>query len=347
MQNLVKADRSQKALDSHLPTGKKQITAVQVMRPGDITELQAIELELADPAPDEVQVRNHACGVNYIDIYQRTGLYPMPMPAILGGEAAGVIERCGVNVTDYAVGDEVAYCTAGVGCYVSHRNIPATKAIPLPAEFSTKVAAGVMLKGLTAEYLARRSWPVLAGMDVLVTAAAGGVGMLLCQWLARLGATVIGVVGSKAKCERALSYGCTEVLVGYENLGDRVGKLRPQGVAVAYDSVGAATWPAILDALTPRGCLVSYGNASGPVPPFAPLELASRGSLYVTRPTLAHYTTTRTELLAAAAALFNEIKRGLVLPQVLSYPLTEAAAAHKTLASRELEGVLVLQPAVT
>ena len=323
---------------------ERRAVAVQAVSAGGTEVLEQADLSLESPAAGQVQVANHSCGVNFIDIYQRSGLYPLPMPATMGNEAAGVVESIGEGVEGFSVGDEVAYCTAGTGCYVSHRNIPADRAIPVREGLGVELAGGCMLRGLTAEYLARRCWPVVAGVDALVTAAAGGVGKILCQWLGRLGARVVGVVGSKEKTAPASENGCDEVLVGYGNIGERLRDIRPDGVGVAYDSVGAATWPGVLDALAPRGCLVSYGNASGPVPQFALLELASRGSLYVTRPTLAHYAATRSELLSAARAFFDEVGRGLALPKVVSMPLADAAKAHAMLEGRKQGGVIVLDP---
>lgn len=309
--------------------------------------LECKEVALAPPAKGEVTVANHSCGVNFIDIYQRTGLYSLPLPMTMGNEAAGVVEAVAEGVKGIAVGDKVAYCTAGPGCCVSHRNVPADCAIPLPEGLGTQAAGGLMLRGLTAEYLARRTWPVAAGIDVLVTAAAGGVGVLLCQWLKKLGAKVHGVVGSQEKAAVAKKHGCADVLVGYEDIGSKARQLCLGGVGVAYDSVGADTWPSVLAALAPRGCLVSYGNASGPVPLFEMLELASHGSLFVTRPTLAHYAATRKELLASARAFFDEIERGMVLPEVHAMPFAKAAQAHQMLEGRKVSGVLVLDPRIS
>lgn len=317
--------------------------AVRMHAPGgpDVMRLDTVALPV--PGRGEVQVRNEACGVNFIDIYQRRGLYPLELPATLGNEAAGVIVQVGEGSTGWVAGQRVAYCTAGPGCYAGYRNVPSSKLVVLPDAITTTQAAGCMLKGLTAEYLARRVWPVLAGMPVLVLAAAGGVGMILCQWLQRLGAQVIGVVGSAAKRQQAEACGCTTVLVGYADLSPRVRAEVAAGVAVVFDSVGADTWQSSLDSLMPRGCLVSYGNASGPVPPFAPQELAERGSLYVTRPRLAHYAATVEQLQAMAVALFDEVVRGLRLPEVTAMPLAEAPQAHRLLETRQVRGVLVLE----
>ena len=306
--------------------------------------LELVSGTITSPGKGEIQVENHYCGVNFVDIYQRSGLYGLDMPATMGNEASGVISDIGQGVEGVSVGDRVAYCTAGTGCMVSMRNIPAAKAIALPDSMDLALAGGCMLRGLTAEYLARRTWPVTAGTAALVTAAAGGVGRILCQWLSRLGAQVIGVVGSDSKAKAAKGHGCDEVLIGYGDVGSRARALAEGGVDIAYDSVGAATWPSILDAIAPRGCLVSYGNASGPVPDFAPLELSSKGSLFLTRPTLSHYAASQKELSSSAGAFFDEINRGLILPQTTVLPLAEAKRAHEILASRKEESLLVLDP---
>lgn len=317
--------------------------AIRMHATGDVDVMCLGTVDLPTPRRGEVQVRNEACGVNFIDIYQRRGMYPLELPTTLGNEAAGVVVQMGEGVTELVTGQRVAYCTAGHGCYASYRNVPESKIIVLPDSITTTQAAGCMLKGLTAEYLARRIWPILADMPVLVLAAAGGVGTILCQWLQRLGARVIGVVGSVDKRQRAEANGCDTVLVGYADLASRVRTEVAAGVAVVFDSVGADTWQGSLNCLAPRGCLVSYGNSSGAVPPFALLELAGRGSLYVTRPMLAHYTATAGQLHAAATALFEEVARGLCLPEVTVMPLADVGVAHGLLEARQVKGVLVLE----
>lgn len=325
--------------------GRDVTVVVRARKAGGPEVLEHAILPFKGPGKGEVTVVNHSCGVNFIDVYQRTGLYPLEMPAIMGNEAAGVIERVGKGVEGFSEGDAVAYCTAGPGCCVSRRNVPADRLIPLPDRIDPALAGGLTLRGLTAEYLACRTWPIRAGMDVLVTAAAGGVGSILAQWLSRLGARVVGLAGTEEKASAALRGGCSLALAGYDDIGERVRELCPGGVAVAFDSVGAATWPGILDAIAPRGCLVSYGNASGPVPPFEMLELSRRGSLFATRPALGDYAATRRELLASAEAFFGMAESGLGLPDVTVLPFGDAARAHRMIEGRELvDGVVALDP---
>lgn len=326
--------------------GRDVTAAVRISTTGGPEVLEHALLPFKGPGEGEVTVANRSCGVNFIDVYQRTGLYPLEMPAILGNEAAGTVERVGKGVKGVSEGDSVAYCTVGHGCCVSRRNVPADRLIPLPDTIDLDFAGGVMLRGLTAEYLACRAWPVEEGADVLVTAAAGGVGSILSQWLARLGARVVGVVGSEEKAEAVRKDGVADVLVGYEGLGERVRVLCPDGVSAAFDSVGAATWPGILGAVAPRGCLVSYGNASGPVPPFEMLELSRRGSLFVTRPTLGAYTATRGELLASADAFLGMVGGTVRVPEVTLLPMGDAAEAHRMIEGRRLDGVVALDPRI-
>ncbi len=304
-------------------------------------------LELPAPSRGEVRLRHTAIGLNYIETYQRTGLYPVTLPAILGGEAAGVVETVAEGVTDVAVGDRVAYAAAPSGAYASARNIAADRLVRLPTEIDDDVAAAMMLKGMTAEYLLRRTFPVQPGQTIVVHAAAGGVGLILCQWARSLGATVIGTVGDEAKATLARSHGCAHtILYRTENVAARVRELTSgRGVPVVYDSVGRDTFVGSLDSLAPRGMLVSFGNASG-VPPAVDLrQLAQRGSLYVTRPTLFTYVATRDELLSSAAALFDIVRSGAVKIEVRQrFALRDVANAHRALESRATVGASILVP---
>jgi NADPH:quinone reductase len=297
------------------------------------------------PGPGEILVRHEAVGLNFIDIYQRTGLYPIPLPSTLGLEAAGMVEAVGDGVTRFAPGDRVAYCNS-LGAYADANVLKADRAVRLPVAISPDIAAAALLKGLTAECLVRRLWPVSAGDTVLVQAAAGGVGLILCQWLAALGVTVIGCVGSEAKAELARSNGCTHVIdYSREDIAGRVRELTAgQGVKIAYDSVGRTTLDASMASLARRGLLVSYGNASGPPAPVDPLRLSRGGSLFMTRPTLFDYVATPTELDAAADALFSVITSGKVKIAIgQTFALENVAAAHTALAARETTGATLLR----
>ena len=323
------------------------VGAVRIHATGGPEVMRYEGVALAAPAAGEALVRHHAIGVNVIDTYHRSGLYPLPLPAVLGTEAAGVVEAVGKGVSEVAVGQRVAYAGTITGAYAEARNIAAARLVPLPDDVAGELAAAMMLKGMTAEYLLRRTYPVRAGETIVFHAAAGGVGLIACQWARALGARVIGVVGSAAKAELALAHGCDEVLVAPgTGLAARVRELTGgRGVPVVYDSVGRDTFEASLDCLAPRGLMVSFGNASGPVPPVSPLALGSRGSLYLTRPTLAAYTADRAELLASAAALFEVVRAGAVrIEPTGRYPLAEAAQAHRDLEGRRTTGSLVLLP---
>jgi NADPH2:quinone reductase len=323
------------------------VGAVRIHETGGPEVLRFEQVELAAPGPGEARVRHHAVGVNFIDTYHRSGLYPLPLPAVLGTEAAGVVEAVGEGVAEVAVGQRVAYAGTITGAYTEARNIAAARLVPLPGGVSCEQAAAMLLKGMTAEYLLRRTYPVRAGETILIHAAAGGVGLIACQWAHALGARVIGVVGSEAKAGLARAHGCDEVLVapGAE-LAARVRALTGgRGVPVVYDSVGRDTFEASLDCLAPRGLMVSFGNASGPVPPVSPLALGARGSLYLTRPSLGAYTADRTELLASAAALFEAVLAGAVTVEITGrHPLAGAAQAHRDLEGRRTTGSLVLLP---
>ena len=319
---------------------------VRLHRYGGPEALAIEELDPGPPGPQELQIRHTAIGLNYIDVYDRTGLYPLELPAVLGREAAGVVVAKGKKVKDFRAGQRVAYVHTP-GAYSELRNVPAERVVRVPSGISDQEAAALMLKGLTAHYLLRRTYRVQRGEPILVHAAAGGVGLLLCQWARALGAVVIGVVGSDAKADLARKNGCRQVLIsGRDDVVAGVRKLtRGAGVAVVYDSVGKDTFMESLDCLRPRGMMVSYGNASGPPPVFSPLELSKRGSLYLTRPTLFSYVATRAELAAAARVLFAIVRARKVRVRIgQTYPLAEVAQAHRDLEARLTTGSTVLIP---
>jgi NADPH:quinone reductase len=309
--------------------------------------LRVEELDPGPPAAGEAQLRHTAIGVNYIDVYDRTGLYPVTLPSGLGREAAGTITALGRGVRGLRVGERVAYVFPVPGAYSELRNVPAERLVKLPRGISDEQAAALMLKGLTAQYLLRRTHRVARGEAILVHAAAGGVGLILCQWARALGATVIGVVGSEAKAELARRHGCRHVLIaGRDELVPSVKKLtRGEGVAVVYDAVGKDTFMESLDCLRRLGMMATFGNASGPAPPISPLELSRRGSLFLTRPTLFNYITTRAELTAAARELFAAVRARKIRVHIgQKYPLREAAEAHRDLEGRRTTGSTVLIP---
>jgi NADPH2:quinone reductase len=321
--------------------------AIRFTEHGGPEVLRFEDVEPGKPAPDEVQIRHTAIGVNYIDVYDRTGLYAGELPSGLGREAAGVITALGKKARGFRVGERVAYVYTRPGAYSELRNVPAERVVKVPKGISDQQAAALMLKGLTAHYLLRRTYRVAKGDTVLVHAAAGGVGLILCQWAKSLGAKVIGVVGSEAKAELARKYGCKNVLIlGQDELVPAVKKLtRNVGVNVVYDSVGKDTFMESLDSLRPLGMMVTYGNASGPPPAFSPLELSKRGSLFLTRPSLFSYISTREALDAAAKELFAAVKNKafkLLIGQ--TYPLADAAEAHRDLEGRRTTGASVLIP---
>jgi NADPH2:quinone reductase len=319
--------------------------AIRIHRHGGPECLVSEDVPVPEPGPGEARIGQRAVGVNFIDVYQRTGLYPVQLPAVLGNEGAGVVEAVGPGVSDVEAGDRVAY--AGIpGAYAEVRTIPAERLVRLPDGVDDELAAAVMLKGMTAEYLLRRTHRVGPGETIVFHAAAGGVGQIACQWAKALGATVIGTVGSPAKVDVARRHGCDHVLVTDPGLPGRVRELTGGvGADVVYDSVGKDTFEASLDCLRPRGLLVCFGNASGPVPPFAPLVLTTKGSLFLTRPSLAHYVATRAELLASAGALFDAIRGGSVRVEIgQRYPLADAARAHADLEGRRTTGPTVLVP---
>ncbi|MCS6879477.1 MAG: quinone oxidoreductase [Geminicoccaceae bacterium] len=321
---------------------------IVVRRHGGPEVLEVEEFEPGTPGPGEALVRQTAIGLNYIDTYFRTGLYPPPggLPFVPGNEGAGVVEAVGEGVTEVRVGDRVAYAS-GPGSYTTHRIIPARLLVPLPSDVSDEQAAAMMLKGMTARYLLRQTYVVKPGDTVLIHAAAGGVGLIACQWAKHLGATVIGTVGSEAKVGLARAHGCDHVIVlGRDDLVAKVKEFtNGRGVPVVYDGIGKDTFMSSLDCLQPRGLMVSFGNASGPVEPFNIGILAAKGSLYLTRPTLYTYTATREDLLACARDLFDVVAKGAVRIEIHQrFPLREAAAAHRALEARATTGSTVLLP---
>lgn len=311
-------------------------------------EVMVLETEaLPDPGPGEVRLRHTAVGLNFIDCYHRSGLYPMPLPTGIGLEAAGVIEALGPGVEGLAPGDRAAYCIGPLGAYADRRNFPAELLVKLPDGVSDEDAASLMLQGLTAWYLLRRTYPVKAGETVLFHAAAGGVGLIACQWAKHLGVRLIGTAGSKEKAELAKAHGAAEVILyREEDVAKRVRELTGgQGVPVVYDSVGKDTWEGSLDSLAVRGLMVTFGNASGPVPAFSPGVLSAKGSLFLTRPTLFHYVGDKAERDAAAAELFDLVARGVIRTNVRQrFALSDVVAAHEALEGRQTVGSTVLLP---
>ena len=305
------------------------------------------DVALPDPAPGQVRVRHTAIGVNFIDTYQRSGLYPVPLPSGLGVEAAGIVDVLGDGVTTLHKGDRVAYGGGPIGAYAEANNVAADRLVKLPDGISDETAAASLLKGMTAQYLLKRTFSVKAGQTILFHSAAGGVGLIAGQWAKQLGVTVIGTVGSDEKTALAKANGYSHVLnTRGENWARRVRDVtNGLGVPVVYDSIGKDTWSGSLDCLAMRGMMVSFGNSSGPVPPFAPGILAGKGSLYVTRPTLAHYTHTPAEQQETADDLFAVIRSGAVKIAVHQrFALADAARAHEALHSRNTTGATVLVP---
>lgn len=320
--------------------------AIRIHEYGGPEKLKWEEVQVGDPGPGQVRVRHTAVGLNFIDTYHRSGLYPMPLPLTLGSEGAGVVEAVGPGVKEFKVGDRVAYAGL-IGAYSEVALRPADRLVKIPPGIDDKVAAAIMLKGMTAWYLVRRTYKVKEGDTILVHAAAGGVGQILSQWAKHLGATVIGTVGSDEKAPLAKKAGCRHVIVtSKEKFVDRVKKItKGQGVPVVYDGVGKDTFMDSLDCLSPLGLMVSFGNASGPVPPFNIGILAQKGSLFLTRPTLATYTAKREDLVRAARELFSVVKSKAVKVHInQTYPLREAAQAHRDLEARKTTGSTVLLP---
>ena len=322
--------------------------AIRVHRTGGPDAMQWEDVEVGAPGPGEIRIRHEAVGLNYIDVYFRTGLYPAPsLPFSPGMEGAGVVEAVGEGVGSVAVGDRVAYAAPPVGSYAEERLMPAGKVVKVPAGIDSQQAAAMMLQGMTVEYLLRRTYPVRSGETILFHAAAGGVGLIACQWAKALGATVIGTVGSDEKAALARAHGCDHPIVySRENFTERVRDLTGgAGVPVVYDAVGRDTFEGSLDCLAPRGTLVSFGQSSGKIDPFDVGVLSAKGSLYLTRPTLMTYTASRADLEASAEALFDVVGRGAVRIAVnQTFPLAEAAAAHRALESRQTTGSTILLP---
>lgn len=322
------------------------VHAIRIHEYGGPEALRWETVEAGEPGPGEARVRHTAIGVNFIDVYERTGLYPAALPCILGKEAAGVVEAVGPSVRHVRVGDRVAYAVQASGAYCEARVMPAELLLRLPDSISDVQAAAMMLKGLTAQVLLRQVRRVRKADVLLIHAAAGGVGSLLVQWAKYLGVRVIGVVGSEKKAALARELGADHVLRSQDDWVMQVKALtRGRGVNVVYDSVGQATFMRSLDCLRPRGLMVSFGNASGPVAPLAPLELSKRGSLFLTRPTLFHYIDGRPALLRAAQELFDLTRRSVIGVRVgQTYSLQDAARAHRDLEARQTTGSTVLAP---
>lgn len=321
--------------------------AIRIHKYGGPEVLTYEAVDVPEPAEGEATIRHTAIGLNFIDTYHRTGLYPFELPLALGTEGAGIVEATGPGAGDLSPGDRVVYTGQPLGAYSTARNYPANRLVPIPEGISDEEAAAVLLKGLTAWYLLRRSYPVQPGDTVLLYAAAGGVGSLAAQWAKHLGATVIGVVSTEEKAERARNKGCDHIVMSDQN--DFSGTVRDltdgEGVAAVYDSVGRDTFMTSLDCLRPHGVMVTFGNATGPVEPFAPAELAKRHSLYVTRPVLFDFIASREDLLAASKELFGVMLDGVVSVDVNQrYALADAAQAHSDLEGRKTTGSTILIP---
>jgi NADPH2:quinone reductase len=321
--------------------------AIRIHETGGPDKFKWEEVEVGDPGQGEILIRQTAVGLNFIDVYHRTGLYKLPLPTGIGSEGAGLVEKVGPGVTDLKTGDRVAYAAGPLGSYAEARLYPAERAIKLPEGISDRQAGAMMLQGMTVEYLIRRTYPVKAGQTVLLHSAAGGVGLIASQWLKHIGATVIGTAGGPEKMALAKAHGCDHVIdYKTEDVAKRVREITGgKGVPVAYDSVGKDTFQATLDSLSPRGMFVSFGNSSGPVAPFEPIILSAKGSLYFTRPSLGAYVATRQELVDSAQALFDVVRKGAVKIEInQTYPLKEAAQAHRDLEARKTTGSTILLP---
>jgi len=322
--------------------------AIQILAHGGPEQLQLVQIDVGDPGPGQVRIRHEACGLNFIDIYQRTGLYPMSLPLVLGMEGAGIIEAVGEGVSHLKVGDRAAYATGSPGSYSEARVLPATTVCRLPEGIDMATGAAMMLKGLTAQYLLKRTRPVEGlepGDFVLFHAAAGGVGLIACQWAKALGLQLIGTAGSAAKCELALAHGASHVIdYSREDFVARVKDITGgRGVKVVYDSVGKDTFDRSLDCLRPFGLMASFGNASGPVPPIAPGLLGAKGSIYLTRQTLFTHIATRERTQAMADDLFNVVLSGEVKIRIdQRYDLSEVAQAHRDMEDRRTTGCSIL-----
>ena len=322
--------------------------AIRIHETGGPEVLRWEDYDPGRPAAGEALVRQEAVGLNFIDVYHRNGTYPLPsLPAVLGMEGAGVVEAVGKGVTEVTVGERVAYAGLPPGAYAEIRLIPAHRLVKLPDEISTKQGAAMMLQGMTARYLLRGCYKVKSGDRILIHAAAGGVGLIVCQWASHLGATVIGTVGSEEKAELARGHGCHHtVLYNQEDFTERTREITDgKGVDVVYDSVGQATFMKSLDCLRPMGMMVSFGQSSGLVPPFDLGILGAKGSLFLTRPSLMTYTAQRKDLLEHAGDLFEVVKSGAVKIEIQqSYPLSEAGRAHQDLEARKTTGSTILLP---
>ena len=321
--------------------------AIKIEAAGGPEVMKLVDADAGKPGPGQVQVRQTAIGLNYIDTYHRSGLYPLQFPSGLGLEAAGVVEEVGEGVTGLTPGDRIAYGTGPIGAYAEVRNLPANRLVKLPATISDETAAGMMLKGMTARYLLRATYVVEPGDTILLHAAAGGVGLIMSQWAKALGATVIGTVGSDAKAAVARAHGCDHVINYLTE--DTVKRVRAitggKGVPVVYDGVGKDTLMVSLDCLQPRGLMVSFGNASGPVPPLDLLLLSAKGSLYVTRPTLNTYTASDADLKETAQDLVDVVASGKVkIPVNQRYALADVVQSHRDLEGRKTTGTTVLLP---
>lgn len=324
------------------------VRAIRIHKVGGPDVMKVEEIELAPPGQGEVRIRNNAIGLNYIDVYFRTGTYPPPaLPFTPGMEGAGVVREVGADVTDLKPGDRVAYAAMPLGAYSQERVMPADRVVRVPDTIEDQSAAAMMLKGMTAEYLLRRVYPVRAGHTILFHAAAGGVGLIACQWACHLGARVIGTVGSEKKAELAAKNGCEfPIIYTKEDFVERVQQITEgQGVDVVYDSVGKDTFMGSVDCLRPMGMMVSFGQSSGLVPPLDLGVLSAKGSLFLTRPTLMTYTQKREDLVTSASALFEVVAAGHVgITVEQTYPLEQASQAHRDLESRRTMGSTVLLP---
>jgi NADPH2:quinone reductase len=323
------------------------VKAIRMHEQGGPEVMKLEDVDLAAPDAGQVQIKHTAIGLNYIDTYHRSGLYPLPLPSGIGMEAAGTVEAVGDGVSDLAVGDRVAYAAPPPGSYAEARNIEASKVVKVPESVDDKQAAAMMLQGMTVQYLIRQIYPVSAGDTILIHAAAGGVGLILCQWAKHLGATVIGTVGSDEKAALAKANGCDHPIVyTRENFVDRVLEITEgQKVPVVYDSIGKDTWPQSLDCLAPTGLMVSFGQASGPIPPVDLGIFAQKGSLKFTRPTLMTYTATKALLDIAAGDLFDVVGKGAVSVSInQEYALADAVQAHIDLEGRKTTGSTILLP---
>ncbi len=321
--------------------------AIRCFSNGGPEVMSLVDVDLGQPGAGEALIRQHAIGLNYIDVYFRTGLYPQPLPSGLGMEGAGVVEAVGEGVTEVKVGDRVAYACRPPGAYAEARVMPAAGLVRLPDSISFETGAAMMLQGLTVQYLFRRTFPLKGGETILFHAAAGGVGLIACQWAKALGVTMIGTVGSDEKAALAKAHGCTQTInYNTEDFVARVKELTGgKGVPVVYDSIGVDTFLKSLDCLAPLGTMVSYGSASGPVPPFSLNELASRGSLFVTRPTLFTYTAKRSDLEAMASELFGMVESGKIKIEINQrYALADVQQAHRDLEARKTTGSTILLP---